>query len=212
MPDLTIYKELVDFAKRYDVCILKVLDDDLYIYFEGYYNSPKERVIVKFYIPDISDQDNTYEVLQYLEDKGVQWAPKPILYTRIEEELKVNDSRGDSVYAMVVYTLVEGEILRDVKKRLQDNQVEKRKELCRCYTDMYKKLEQLHKLGLVAGLEDALPTRAIVRTEKEYTLTNFDRCFSVEHTPFRPMHYMFRDGYVPTADGDVKCLKEACGM
>lgn len=208
------YKPLVDFAKKYDIKLEFITKEDLYFIFLGYYNTPKEKVVVKFYINECSDNDNTYEVLQFLEENNVEFAQKPIMYVKTPYDLLDKfPSLRSHVHSMIVYTQIVGEDITDVLKRVDSATSEGIKEKNKCYDDVCKQLKVLHSLGLVMAEFNAVRT-----SNGDYVIEDYGRCFSEAYTPFRPMEYMFRQDWnsavdeVPSQKMDFSRLKLLCGI
>ena len=177
----------------------KLLGDDLYTTFKGQYmNHP---VVIKFFT-DVSDQNNEYEVLDYLQKHSQKnhLFPKPYFQVEFNSEnltisvgpenqsMNIND-----VYKVIVYEYLEGFTLCETN--YDKNQV---------FSDIQIQLYELHRLGFVYA--DLKKDNIIKRPHGQYNLIDFGRTFSLNDQKFPPMEYMIDDNEIPNQDDDFKRL------
>jgi serine/threonine protein kinase len=150
----------------------KLLGSDLYITFKGEYLG--HPVIIKFFT-EVSDQNNEYEVLDYLQKHSASKELFPKTYLQVNMDyssltLFVGENQQsmtiEEIYKVIVYEYIEG---TDISLSSYNQQ--------QAIIDVGLQLSELHRLGFVHG---DVKINNIIQTNKEtYYLIDYGRTFSV---------------------------------
>lgn len=164
-----------------------LLNDDLYTTYLGTYQNKK--VVIKVFT-EVSDQNNEYEVLEYLQEHrdGVSRTafPQPYLkisfseemYDELPESFWELPSNHENIYQIIVYEYMEGETLGEIIKRLKSiNKLEQylHLDVLRMVEDISEVLKELHRLGLTYG--DLHLDNILRRFDGSFTLIDYGRTF-----------------------------------
>lgn len=185
---------------------LELLNDDLYTTFLGTYLDQK--CIVKFFTHK-SDENNEYEVIQFLKthsDKSNLY-PKP--YFQIKDDigdysvtLANVEHKLHSVYKVICYEYFDGVVGTNNYNKFDD---------LKALMNLKEHLNDIHSFGFIFA--DVRPDNIIFSTKLDrYILIDYGRTFHSTYKLFPPMDYMLEEKeFEPLMiqDDDTECLQAA---
>ncbi len=179
-----------------DLTFKEKLNEDIYVTYKGYYKNNK--VIIKLFT-DLSDKNNEFEILQYLNKKEtINKYPKPYIQLPIDGMISINKTFSCYVSKIIVYEYIEG---KEIK--LYSMTKEEKKQ---CKLEIASYLSELHQLNIIYN-DVRFPN--ILINDSKYYLIDYGCSFSDTMSKFPPMEYLLED--VPTKKDDFRYLDNIFG-